>query len=82
MKAVNMVGKDMNKFQFSDYLDKMTAVYEIDVTYGKDFAEATSPYLEGVVEYGNDTYEALLGLCSSIEVTEEIIGRRLFDKKY
>ena len=76
-----MVGKDMDKFQFSDYLDKMSAAYEIDVIYGEDFAEATSPYLEGVVEYGNDTYEALLGLCSSIEVTEEILGCRLFDRK-
>ena len=70
----------MNKFEFMTYLDKMTTIYEIEVEYGVDFAEATSPYLEGVVEYGSDTYQALTAICASIEVTEEIIGCRLYDK--
>jgi hypothetical protein len=44
----------MNKFEFHTYLDKMTTIYDITVEYGEDFAEARSPYLEGVVEYGTD----------------------------
>ena len=70
----------MNKFEFMTYMDKMATIYQIEVEYGPDFAEATSPFLEGVVEYGASTYDALCAICSSIEVTEEILGRRLYDK--
>lgn len=72
----------MNKAQFAEYLERMSSIYEIKVEYGEDFAEATSPYLEGVVEYGSDIYQATCALCSSIEVTEEILQCRLYDKKH
>ena len=61
----------MDKKLHSAYLDEMTLKYDIQLEYGENFAEATSPYLEGVVEYGVDIYQALLCLCNSIEVTQE-----------
>jgi len=60
-------------------LDDIIDIYAIEVEYGNHFAEARSPYMSGVVEYGSDTYQALCTMVAMIQVTEEIIGKKLYN---
>ena len=55
----------------STYLDYMADKYDIKLSYNANFVEATTPYMEGVVEYAVTAYDALLCICVTIEVTSE-----------